>query len=93
VRVVVQGGAAPVILDGQSAGVMAGPDGQVLRVDIGEHFVTVRGAGDIFAPSQYHIKVSANDTVRAIFRTPEAADPAPSESTSAPAHPDSNRAP
>ena len=73
VRLIVRGGVAQAIVDGQSSDAMVGPDGHVLRVDIGEHYVTVRGAGDLYTPSQYHIRVSANDTVTALFRTPDVA--------------------
>ena len=78
----------------QSTGEMVGPDGHLFRVDIGEHYVTVRGAGDVFAPSQFHIKVSANDTVTAIFRTPEVMqEEAAATAPRVPAPPDSTQTP
>ena len=67
IRVVVRGGAAPVLVNGEGAGVTAGPSGQVIRVGEGTHFVTVRGAGDLFMPSQIPVTVAIGDTAIAVF--------------------------
>ena len=83
VRVAVRGGAAPVIVDGRELSVTAGPSGQLIRLQPGTHYVSVRGAGVLFLPSQVTVTVSANDTVAAVFSVP-VETPAPSaETTSA----------
>ena len=67
IRIVVRGGAAPVRINGESVGVSAGPSGEVLRAGPGTHYVTVRGAGDLFMPSQIAVTVTTGDTVTAVF--------------------------
>lgn len=83
VKVAVRGGAAPVIVDGRELSVTAGPSGQVIRLEPGTHYVSVRGAGVLFLPSQVTVTVSANDTVAAIFSVPIEPRPADAESTTA----------
>jgi hypothetical protein len=66
IRVTVNGGTAPIIIDGQSYG--SAP--QIIRVDKGAHIVTVRGAGDMFMPFQHDVNVAEGDTVLAAFEVP-----------------------
>jgi hypothetical protein len=68
IRVVINGGTAPAFIDGTRLGSTP----QVIRVEAGEHLVTVLGAGDSFLPSQLSINVGASDTVAAVFYSPEA---------------------
>ena len=68
IRVVINGGTAPAYIDGARLGSTP----QVVRVEAGEHLVTVLGAGDSFLPSQITLNVGANDTTPAAFYTPEA---------------------
>ena len=88
IRIVVRGGAAPVVLNGEGAGVSAGPTGQVIRAGPGTHYVTVRGAGDLFMPSQIAVTVTPGDTAVAMFsaatRRAPAAQPAPVTDTASP---------
>ena len=90
IRVVVRGGAAPVVINGEGAGVSAGPGGRVIRAGPGTHYITVRGAGDLFMPSQIAVTVTTGDTSVATFSAATrrvAAPPAdsPADSTAAPA--------
>jgi Protein kinase domain len=66
IRVVVNGGTAPIIIDGRSYG--SAP--QTIRVERGSHIVSVRGAGDLFMPFQRDLAVSEGDTVLALFEVP-----------------------
>ena len=68
IRIVINGGTAPAFIDGKRLGSTP----QVIRVEAGEHLVTVLGAGDSFLPSQLTINVGASDTVAALFYSPEA---------------------
>ena len=68
-RVITQGGSARVRMDGRTFGFTP----QFLRVEPGEHVVTVEGAGDTFFPSQVIVSVTAGDTSSAVFSTPSAA--------------------
>ena len=88
IRVVVRGGAAPIVLNGEGAGVSAGPDGRVIRAGPGTHYVTVRGAGDLFMPSQIAVNVTTGDTAVAVFsaatRRAPVAQPAAAGDSAAP---------
>ena len=80
IHVRVNGGTAPIIINGRSYG--SAP--QIIRVETGAHIVTVRGAGDMFMPFQHDVQVSEGDTVVATFevpvrRAPPPPDPAPAE--------------
>ena len=66
ISVTVNGGTAPIIIDGRSYG--SAP--QIIRVDKGAHIVTVRGAGDMFMPFQHDVTVREGDTVIAAFEVP-----------------------
>jgi hypothetical protein len=66
ISVTVSGGTAPIIIDGRSYG--SAP--QIIRVDKGNHIVTVRGAGDMFMPFQHDLLVREGDTVIAAFEVP-----------------------
>ena len=66
ISVTVNGGTAPIIIDGRSYG--SAP--QIIRVDKGAHIVTVRGAGDMFMPFQHDVVVTEGDTVVAAFEVP-----------------------
>jgi hypothetical protein len=68
IKVVINGGTAPAYIDGSRLGSTP----QMVRVEAGEHLVTVLGAGDSFLPSQITLTVSANDTTAATFYSPEA---------------------
>ena len=68
-RVITQGGSARVRMDGRTFGFTP----QFLRVEPGEHVVTVEGAGDTFFPSQVIVSVTAGDTSSAVFSTASAA--------------------
>jgi hypothetical protein len=68
IRVVINGGTAPAFIDGRRLGSTP----QMIRVEAGEHLVTVLGAGDSFLPSQLTINVGASDTIAAVFYSPEA---------------------
>jgi hypothetical protein len=68
IHVVINGGTAPAFIDGARLGSTP----QTVRVEAGEHLVTVLGAGDSFLPSQLTINVGATDTVAAVFYSPEA---------------------
>ena len=68
IRVVINGGTAPAFIDGTRLGSTP----QMLRVEAGEHLVTVLGAGDSFMPSQITVTVASSDTAAAVFYTPEA---------------------
>ena len=68
IKVVINGGTAPAYIDGSRLGSTP----QMVRVEAGEHLVTVLGAGDSFLPSQITLNVSANDTTPAVFYSPEA---------------------
>lgn len=68
IRVAINGGSAPATIDGQRYGSTP----VVARVEVGQHLVTVLGGGDAFLPSQINVDVPANDTVPALFSTPEA---------------------
>ena len=68
IRVVINGGTAPAFIDGTRLGSTP----QMVRVEAGEHLVTVLGAGDSFLPSQLTLTVAANDTSAAVFYSPEA---------------------
>ena len=92
IRVVVRGGAAPVVINGEGAGVSAGPSGRIIRVGPGTHYITVRGAGDLFMPSQIAVNVVTGDTAVATFsaattRTSALRSAEPVDSTAAPAAP------
>jgi hypothetical protein len=101
IRVVVRGGAAPIIVNGEGAGLSAGPGGRVIRAGPGTHYITVRGAGDLFMPTQIAVTVATGDTAVAVFsavtRQPPAAPAAAVADTAAkispagdaPAQPDS----
>ena len=83
ISVTVNGGTAPIIIDGRSYG--SAP--QIIRVDKGAHIVTVRGAGDMFMPFQHDVTVREGDTVVAAFEVPVrrvAAPPPSADSTHAP---------
>lgn len=73
IRVTVNGGTAPIIINGRSYG--SAP--QVIRVETGSYLVTVRGAGDMFMPFQHGVQVSEGDTVVATFEVPARRQPAP----------------
>lgn len=75
IRVVVRGGAAPVVINGEGTGISAGPAGEVIRAERGTHNVTVRGAGDLFLPSQIAVTVSTGDTSTVVFRAASARPP------------------
>ncbi|MGQ0714512.1 MAG: protein kinase domain-containing protein [Gemmatimonadaceae bacterium] len=66
IRVTVNGGTAPIIINGRSYG--SAP--RTLRVETGAHIVTVRGAGDMFMPFQHDVQVTEGDTVLAMFEVP-----------------------
>jgi ribosomal protein L40E len=89
IRVTVNGGTAPIIIDGRSYG--SAP--RIIRVEKGAHIVTVRGAGDMFMPFQHDVLVREGDTVVAAFEVPPRrvapAQPSPASDTtqSAPATP------
>jgi Protein kinase domain len=87
IRVVVNGGTAPILIDGRSYG--SAP--QIVRVERGSHIVSVRGAGDLFMPFQHDLVVPEGDTVLALFevpvRRPPAAPPAPPRDTAQPTAP------
>ena len=83
IRVVVRGGAAPVMINGERAGVSAGPGGRVIRVGPGTHYITVRGAGDLFLPSQISLAVATGDTAVAIFSAATRQAPTPLASPAA----------
>jgi hypothetical protein len=68
IRVAINGGTAPAYIDGEKLGSTP----QLVRVEAGEHLVTVLGAGDSFLPSQITLTVGSSDTVGAVFYTPEA---------------------
>ena len=91
IRIVVRGGAAPVLLNGERAGITAGPAGEVIRAGEGTHFVTVGGAGDLFMPSQIPVTVTLGDTVTAVFSAATTSRPRPAapagDSSPAPATP------
>jgi hypothetical protein len=96
IHVRVNGGTAPIIINGRSYG--SAP--QIIRVETGAHIVTVRGAGDMFMPFQHDVQVSQGDTVVATFevpvrRAPPPPEPAPAETqpaadTTAPTQPASS---
>ena len=73
IHVRVNGGTAPIIINGRSYG--SAP--QVIRVETGAHIVTVRGAGDMFMPFQHDVTVREGDTVMAAFEVPARRQPAP----------------
>ncbi|HUF26406.1 MAG TPA: serine/threonine-protein kinase [Gemmatimonadaceae bacterium] len=80
VRVVLQGGVAPIIVNGRTIDASAGPAGQFVRLDVGQHFIAVRGAGVIFAPSQHTVEIAEHDTATVIFSVPgavQATEPTP----------------
>jgi hypothetical protein len=83
IHVRVNGGTAPIIINGRSYG--SAP--QIIRVETGAHIVTVRGAGDMFMPFQHDVQVSEGDTVMATFEVPvrraPPSEPAPVEATPA----------
>ena len=84
ISVTVNGGTAPIIIDGRSYG--SAP--QIIRVDKGAHIVTVRGAGDMFMPFQHDVTVGEGDTVVAAFEVPVrrvAPAPQPMDTTQPPA--------
>lgn len=68
IRVVINGGSAPVTIDG----LRYGSTPVVARAEVGQHLVRVLGGGDAFLPSQIGVSVTANDTLTAMFSTPEA---------------------
>ena len=69
IRVAINGGSAPATIDGRRYGSTP----VVARVEVGQHLVSVLGGGDAFLPSQISVNVTANDTLPALFSTPEAA--------------------
>ncbi|MGH7664452.1 MAG: protein kinase domain-containing protein [Gemmatimonadaceae bacterium] len=73
VNVTVQGGAAPIIVDGRELDATAGPLGVTVRAGPGTHYISVRGAGVLFTPSQFTVTVSASDTVAVTFTVPSIA--------------------
>ena len=87
IRVVVNGGTAPIIIDGRSYG--SAP--QTVRVERGAHIVSVRGAGDLFMPFQRDVAVAEGDTVLALFEVPvrrqPPVEPAPAADTAQPVAP------
>jgi protein kinase-like protein len=66
IKVQIHGGSAPVVIDGRSLEFTP----YVGRVEPGTHYVSVRGAGDMFLPSQVTVTVTPNDTVSAVFAVP-----------------------
>ena len=86
IRVVVNGGTAPIIIDGRSYG--SAP--QIIRVERGSHIVSVRGAGDLFMPFQHDLAVPEGDTVLALFQVPvhrQPTQPEPATDTTSPVAP------
>jgi hypothetical protein len=84
VRVLIKGGFAPAIVDGQRVGMTPA----VARLETGSHLVTVLGAGTSFLPNQVEVNVTANDTVLAVFTAPTS----PTTPSPEPARDDSTRA-
>jgi serine/threonine protein kinase len=66
IKVQINGGSAPAVIDGRSLDFTP----YVSRVEPGTHYVSVRGAGDMFLPSQISVTVTPNDTVIAVFAVP-----------------------
>ena len=92
ISVTVNGGTAPIIIDGRAYG--SAP--RIIRVDKGAHIVTVRGAGDLFMPFQHDVNVSEGDTVVARFEVPvrrPPVQPPPAESLHTPTPVDSTAPP
>lgn len=77
VRVVVHGGVSPIIVDGRALDAAAGPAGHLVRLEVGRHYISVRGAGVLYVPSQVTVEVGANDTTTAEFGVPRSLVPAP----------------
>ncbi len=63
VRVVAHGGTARVRVDGRTYGFSP----VVIRVEPGNHMVSLEGSGDAFLPSQISISASERDTILAVF--------------------------
>ena len=72
VRVVLHGGVAPIIVDGRTIDAAAGPAGAIVRLEGGRHYLSVRGAGVLYVPSQVTITISPGDTTVAEFGVPSA---------------------
>ena len=72
VRVVLHGGVAPIIVDGRTIDAAAGPAGEIIRLESGRHYLSVRGAGVLYVPSQLTITISPGDTSLAEFGVPSA---------------------
>ena len=66
IKVQIHGGSAPAVIDGRSLDFTP----YVARVEPGTHYVSVRGAGDMFLPSQVTVSVTPNDTAIAVFAVP-----------------------
>ena len=75
VRVVLHGGVAPIIIDGRTIDAAAGPAGELVRLESGRHYVSVRGAGVLYMPSQLTVSVAPGDTTLAEFGVPSAMAP------------------
>ena len=75
VRVVLHGGVAPIIIDGRTIDAAAGPAGELVRLESGRHYVSVRGAGVLYMPSQVTVSVAPGDTTVAEFGVPSAMAP------------------
>jgi hypothetical protein len=72
IKVMIINGVGEAMVDGETIGWAP----LVARVPPGKHAVRVKGAGDLFAPSQITATVTANDTVTAVFAAPSSGAPA-----------------
>ncbi len=80
IRVIAKGGAAKVRIDGHTLGFTP----LVIRIESGNHYVSLESAGDAFEPAQLNVEVVTKDTVTAVFTA--ASDTASSpDATSLPA--------
>jgi serine/threonine protein kinase len=63
IRVFARGGTARVRIDGRTFGFSP----QVVRVEPGQHVVSLEGSGDAFLPPQITVNAAASDTTLAVF--------------------------
>ncbi|HEX6057886.1 MAG TPA: serine/threonine-protein kinase [Gemmatimonadaceae bacterium] len=77
IKVLIINGVGEAMVDGETVGWAP----LVARVAPGKHAVRVKGAGDLFAPSQITATVTANDTVTAVFAAPSSGAPAAAGAT------------
>jgi hypothetical protein len=63
IRVVAHGGTAKIRVDGRTYGFSPA----VIRVEPGNHMVSLESSGDAFLPSQISISASERDTILAVF--------------------------